>query len=315
MTLRRILASATAVVAIGCFAVSEKLVAATVPDTAPIITYTAAGTFATPPTSGADTLKLAGEAFSVTIKASAATVPFEHGSNWAAYHQLKLTGTVHSGLLGATPVNIASNEASIIQALNPGLYDQFTMEAPVRVVGINLIIKAVVIMPWGTIPKMLLYPFKAPVAMTPSNATMTYSDSTSATVLAIQQGTLTATIPATGVAAAAVMLHSAGAQAVTLHSDGTSSARSLGSMPVDLSTSTDSVTVKFYASGVSNASEVSVHAAGQELPVLYAGASGYFPGLDEVMVQIPRSLAGRGVTDVTLTADGQDADPVQIQIQ
>jgi uncharacterized protein (TIGR03437 family) len=315
MTLRKILAIAIAVAAICCFAVSDKLVAATVPNTAPMITYTASGTFVAPPTSGADTLKLAGEAFSVTISASAATVPYKHGPNWAAYNQLKLTGTVHSGLLGATPVNIASNEASIIQALDPGLYDQFTMEAPVRVVGISLVIKAVVIMPWGTIPKMLLHPFNAAVAMTPSNATVTYSANGSDTVLAVAKGTLTGTIPGGGAAAAAVMLHSAGAQAVTLHGDGSASVRSIVAAPVDLGVSPDAVTLTFYASGVRDASEVHVQIAGEEVPVLYAGASGYFPGLDEVMVQVPRSLAGRGATNVTLTADGQTADPVQIHIQ
>lgn len=73
--------------------------------------------------------------------------------------------------------------------------------------------------------------------------------------------------------------------------------------------------MKFYASGVRGASDVRVQIGGDEVPVLYASASGYFPGLDEVMVQAPRSLAGRGVTEVTLTADGQTADPVRIYFQ
>ena len=55
--------------------------------------------------------------------------------------------------------------------------------------------------------------------------------------------------------------------------------------------------------------------AGEQVPVLYAGASGYFPGLDEVVVRAPLSLAGRGATNVTLTADGQNAQPIQIHIQ
>jgi uncharacterized protein (TIGR03437 family) len=312
MTLRKALAIAIAVAATCCFAVADKLVAAT---TAPIITYTASGTFGSPPTSGTDTLKLAGEPFSVSIAVSAATVPYKHGPNWAAYDKLKLTGTVNSALIGSTPVNIASGEASIIQAIDPGQYDMFTMEAPIRVVGINLTIKAVIVMPFGTIPKMLLYPFKAPIVLTSSNATMSYSDTGSTTVLAIQKGSLTATIPAAAPPASAVLLHSAGAQSLTLHGDGTASVRSIGAAPVDLAVSTDAVTLKFYASGVSHASEVRVQIAGEEVPVLYAGASGYFPGLDEVMVQVPRSLAGRGATDVTLTADGQTADPVQIRIQ
>jgi hypothetical protein len=298
MTVLKALASTLAVAAIGCFGVSNKLVAAT----APTITYTASGTFASTPTSGTDTLKLAGEPFSVSIAVSSATAPFKTGSNWAAFDKLKLTGIVHSGLLGATPVSIASTESSIIQAIDPTQYDQFTMEAPIKVVGISLTIKAVVIMPIGTIGKPL------------GNATLTYSDGTNSTVLAIQTGSLTATTPSGSPAASAVVLHSAGAEAVTLHEDGTASVRPIGTAPVDLGMLTDAVTLKFYAYGVRQASEVHVRIGGEEVPVVYAGASGYFPGLDEVMVQAPRSLMGRGATDVALTADGQTADPVHIHI-
>jgi len=167
---------------------------------APIITYTASGTFAAAPTSGNDSLKLASEPFSVSIAVSAATPPFKTGPNWAAYHRLHLTGTVHSGLLGPTPVSIASGEASIQQALDPGQFDQFVMTAPVKVVGIDLTLKAVVQMPWGTISNQLLHPFGA-VTLSPANATLTYSDGTNTTVLGIQSGTLTATIPTGSTAA------------------------------------------------------------------------------------------------------------------
>jgi len=311
MTVRKTPAIAIVVAAIGCFGVSNKLVAAT----APVVTYTASGTFASTPTSGSDTLKLAGEPFSVSIAASASTAPFKHGSNWAAFNKLKMTGTVHSGLLGATPVTIGSSESTIIQAIDPGQYDSFTMEAPIKVVGISLTIKAVIIMPIGTIGTPLLQVFKSAVAMAPANATLSYSDGSVNTVLAIQTGSLTATVPAGSPAASAVALHSGGAQVVTLHDDGTESSRPVGVAPLDLGMSTDAVTLKFYAAGVSNAAEVHVQIGGEDVPVVYAGPSGYYAGLDEVMVQVPRSLVGRGATDVTLTADGQTADPVHIHIQ
>src|SRR5271169_4234623 len=140
--LRNTTAITIAMAAIACFAVPDKLSA-----TAPIVTYIASGTFASIPTSGSDTLKLSGEPFTVTISVSTATAPFKHGPNWAAFDKLKLTGTVHSGLLGATPINIGSSEATIIQAFDPGMYDTFTMEAPVKVVGISLTIKAQIVMP------------------------------------------------------------------------------------------------------------------------------------------------------------------------
>jgi len=182
---------------------------------APIITYTATGTFASPAISGADTLKLAGEPFTVSIAVSAATPPTKISANSATYNKLKLTGSVHSGLLGPTPVSIASSEATIIQSINPGLYDVFTMEAPVKVVGISLTIKAVITMPFGTITKPLLHPFTLPVALAPGNSSVTYSDSSASTVLAIQTGSLSATIPS-GSPAEAMLLHSNAAQAIAL---------------------------------------------------------------------------------------------------
>jgi uncharacterized protein (TIGR03437 family) len=77
----------------------------------------------------------------------------------------------------------------------------------------------------------------------------------------------------------------------------------------------DRVMLQFYASGVRDASEVHVQIAGQDVPVLYAGASGHFPGLDEVTVEVPRSLTGFGDVDVAMTVDGQTASPVRIHIQ
>jgi uncharacterized protein (TIGR03437 family) len=91
--------------------------------------------------------------------------------------------------------------------------------------------------------------------------------------------------------------------------------REIGAAPVDLGMPSDSVTVKFYAAGVSGASEVHAQIGGEEVPILYASASGYFPGLDEVTIQLPRSLMGLGATEVTLTADDRAADPVHIHIQ
>jgi hypothetical protein len=184
----------TRVLAIAILAMCSLMIPGVLTAAAPDITYAATGTFAAPPISGDDTLRLAGEPFSVSIVVSASTVPYKTGPNWAGYHQLKLTGTVHSGLVGPTPVSIASGEASIIQALDPEQFDQFTMEAPIKVVGISLTIKAQIQMPWGTITNQLLHPF-SPVTLATTNTSFTYSDGTSTSVLAISTGTLTATIP------------------------------------------------------------------------------------------------------------------------
>lgn len=189
MTYQRTLATAFAVAAICFFTAPSRLSAA-----GATITYTATGTFESPATSGADTLKLAGEPFEVSISVSSATKPTKSGSNWDVYSGLKLTGTVHSGLLGSTPVSIASGGASIEQLIDNGKYDQFIMAAPIKVVGISLTIKATINMPSGTIKNPLLYPFGS-VTLDAGNSSVLYSDSTASTTLGIASGTLTATIP------------------------------------------------------------------------------------------------------------------------
>jgi uncharacterized protein (TIGR03437 family) len=49
--------------------------------------------------------------------------------------------------------------------------------------------------------------------------------------------------------------------------------------------------------------------------VLYAGPQGSVPGLDQVNVQIPSSLAGSGNANIQLTAGGVAANPVQVTLQ
>jgi uncharacterized protein (TIGR03437 family) len=48
--------------------------------------------------------------------------------------------------------------------------------------------------------------------------------------------------------------------------------------------------------------------------VLYAGPGGSV-GLDQVNIQLPASLAGKGNVNVQLTAAGVSANPAQVTIQ
>jgi len=111
-----------------------------------------------------------------------------------------------------------------------------------------------------------------------------------------------------------VLLHADSIQVIIAHADGTQSARPLREAPVDLSASSDKVMLQFYASGVRDASEVHVQIAGQDLPVLYSGASD-IPGLDQILVELPATLARMGQVDVVLTANGRAASPVPLHIQ
>ena len=48
--------------------------------------------------------------------------------------------------------------------------------------------------------------------------------------------------------------------------------------------------------------------------VHYAGPQSQYPGLDQINVRLPASLAGSGSVDVIVTA-GEDAPPVTVTIQ
>jgi hypothetical protein len=178
------------VAAMSCFLVSG-LSAATIPATVTDVTYTAAGTFSTTVVSGEDTLKLAGEPFSISIYGPEGSKPVDTGTGWAMFGPFGMTGEVHSGLLGPTPVNIASDDAQIVQGLG-GSYDLFQTAFPVKVVGISLEIDATILVPPGTIAKLGIEPFAATVKLAPGNATVIYSDSGAATTLTVATGTLTA---------------------------------------------------------------------------------------------------------------------------
>jgi uncharacterized protein (TIGR03437 family) len=82
------------------------------------------------------------------------------------------------------------------------------------------------------------------------------------------------------------------------------------------SNATDYLTL--YGTAIRNRSSlmnVTVAINGVSIPVLYAGPSPGFAGLDQVNVSLPLSLSGSGQSNVTVTVDGQTSNPVLIAIQ
>jgi len=316
-SVRTMLSMAITAAVISCLAGSEKLVAQSPATAAPNVTYSASGIFASTPLTGADKFKLAGQPFSIKVVANAATIPTTHGATWAQYTKLKMSGEVVSGLLvGQPPYPISSSLTSMELATGNPSYDVLALFAPVNVLGAQVDITATIEMPPGTIKNGLIHPFTAPVTLSTANAIFTYTDPSlgDSTTLQIASGTLNATLP-TPSAKTNVELHAEGVRAVTYHGDGTASVRPVHDAPIDLGAQGEVVSLVFYASGVRDASEVRAQIAGHDAQVLYAGPADRFPGLDEVHVQLPRSLAGSGAADVVLTADGETSNPVHIQIQ
>jgi uncharacterized protein (TIGR03437 family) len=89
-------------------------------------------------------------------------------------------------------------------------------------------------------------------------------------------------------------------------------------LPVDLGPSTDQVYLLIYGTGIrgrSSLSAVSATIGGAAAKVTYAGAQGFFAGLDQVNVLVPRSLQGRGNVDIVLTVDGKVANTTRVTMK
>ncbi|MEK7833537.1 MAG: BACON domain-containing carbohydrate-binding protein, partial [Acidobacteriota bacterium] len=86
----------------------------------------------------------------------------------------------------------------------------------------------------------------------------------------------------------------------------------------DLGAGSDQVFLVLYGTGFrlrTSLANVTARIGAMTLPVLFAGPQGDYAGLDQVNIQIPRSLAGRGEVDLVLTVDGQQSNVVRISIK
>ena len=88
--------------------------------------------------------------------------------------------------------------------------------------------------------------------------------------------------------------------------------------PINISTAGDRVYLILYLSGIRrhSANPVTATIGGVRVPVLYAGAQGQFPGLDQLNLgPLPSTLAGKGEVDLIVTVDGVPANTVRINMQ
>jgi uncharacterized protein (TIGR03437 family) len=89
-------------------------------------------------------------------------------------------------------------------------------------------------------------------------------------------------------------------------------------VPMSLGPAGDSLVVTLYGTGFRNLtspSSASLTIGGVPAQILYIGAQPTYPGLDQVNVIVPSSLAGAGVVPVLLTVNGQTANAVTLSIQ
>jgi len=120
-----------------------------------------------------------------------------------------------------------------------------------------------------------------------------------------------------GVAAADAFLMTATYQTVnqTVFTCNPPAARSCLAAPLSVGGATDTLYVALYGTGIRGAASVRCFVAGQSVPVLYAGPVAADPGLDQINISIPRSLAGTGDVRVYVVADGVASNVVGLSIQ
>lgn len=86
--------------------------------------------------------------------------------------------------------------------------------------------------------------------------------------------------------------------------------------PIDFGPESDQLYLELYGTGIRDDDpSVKVKIGDIDVPVLYAGRQSQFIGLDQVNVQLPRSLAGKGEVNIQLTAITYPANTVTIKFK
>ena len=88
--------------------------------------------------------------------------------------------------------------------------------------------------------------------------------------------------------------------------------------PIDFGPESDQLFLILFGTGIRNRSSqfrVTVTIGGVDCEVLYAGAQGGFVGLDQLNLRLPRSLAGRGETDVVVKVEEKTANTVKVSFR
>jgi alpha-mannosidase len=118
----------------------------------------------------------------------------------------------------------------------------------------------------------------------------------------------------------------ASAQITRVKADGTrsdegivqynSSTNSFSAIPIDLGNANDRVFLILYGTGLRGRNlNAAARIGNQNISIDYIGAQGTYVGLDQVNIQLPRSLAGAGEVEVNLTEQGLNANPVKIRFK
>jgi len=134
---------------------------------------------------------------------------------------------------------------------------------------------------------------------------------------AVAPGLFSANSSGKGVAAAvALRIAADGKQTSQVIFQCTGGAGTCTATPIDLGAATDQVILLLYGTGIRGfTSAVKVTIGGQAAEVLGAAAQSEYPGLDQINVRVPPSLAGKGEVPIAVTVDGKRANTVTVSIR
>lgn len=133
----------------------------------------------------------------------------------------------------------------------------------------------------------------------------------------VAPGLFSANANGSGVAAAVALRINGNRQTYEPVARFDSTAKQFVAAPVDLGPDSEQVVLLLFGTGVRGRSaleNVSAKIGGVDAPVLYVGEQGA-PGLDQINVLLPRTLAGRGDVEILLTVDGKLANTVRLNIK
>ena len=140
----------------------------------------------------------------------------------------------------------------------------------------------------------------------------------SITVANVAPSLFSANSSGNGVAAAYLIRVRSGVQSIEPILTFSSSSQRFEPLPIDLGPETDQVFLIFFGTGIrgrSTLGAITARVGGLDLSPSFAGALDTFVGLDQVNVQIPRSLTGRGVVPLELIVDGVVSNQLTVSIK
>ena len=163
--------------------------------------------------------------------------------------------------------------------------------------------------------------FVVPDSATNGTATVKVTDSSDSststvTVAVVSPGVFTANGNGVGVAAAIAIRRIIASQMDTQVPVYQCNANGCSSIGITMGPDAQ-VFLELFGTGIrgrASLGDVKATIGGENVDVLFAGAQGAFPGLDQVNLSLPQTLHAEGETDVILTVDGQAANKVRVNL-